>query len=155
MFTLRLKGLRLEPQRVRRAVDRAKGRVLGRSADLIRDTAQQSMPDREGLAPPGQPPRMESAWLKRSVRSAWDRSSQTSLAGPVRAGGAGAAEERMLMRVLEFGGQYVLGRRARRRRRIRGHRRAVVQVKAKPYMAPALKKERPRLPKLWAGSVQG
>ncbi|RIK82054.1 MAG: hypothetical protein DCC67_07510 [Planctomycetota bacterium] len=98
---------------------------------------------------------MESAWLKRSVRSAWDRSSQTSLAGPVRAGGAGAAEERMLMRVLEFGGQYVLGRRARRRRRIRGHRRAVVQVKAKPYMAPALKKERPRLPKLWAGSVQG
>jgi hypothetical protein len=57
------------------------------------------------------------------------------------------------MRVLEFGGRYALGRRAKRRRKLKSTAKVIVTVKAKPYMGPALKTERPKLPRRWAGVV--
>jgi len=151
--TMQLKKLFFDKKRVQRAVDKVKRIVLSASADAIRDTARSSMPPQPGLAPPGRPPRMESRWLRYSVRAAWDRSSQTALAGPIRVGGAGASAERLLMRVLEYGGRYVLGKRAMRRRKLKKEK--VVIVKAKPYMGPALAKERPKLPRRWAGTIRG
>ncbi len=144
---MRIKHLFFDRQTVVRAVDKAKRAVLSQSARAIRDEARNSMPRREGLAPPGQPPYMRSAWLKRSVLWGWDRATKSALVGPVRMAGAGAASERMLMRVLEFGGRYELGKKARRRRKIRADRKIVVHVSAKPYMGPALEKERPHIPK--------
>jgi len=153
MIKMRIKKLFFDTQRVQRAVGKAKRAVLCVSADAIRDTARSSMLPEPGLAPPGQPPRMESRWLRNSVRAAWDRTTETALAGPIRVGGAGASAERMLMRVLEFGGRYILGKRAMRRRKLKKPK--VVVVKAKPYMGPALAKERPKLPKRWAGTIRG
>lgn len=152
MLTMRVKSLYFDKKPVLRAAEKAKRDVLSASADAIRDTARESMPPTPGLAAPGHPPHMQSGWLKRSVRAAWDRGTVTALAGPIRAGGAGAGEERLLMRVLEFGGRYALGRRAKRRRGIKSGK-IVVTVKAKPYMGPALKSEQPKLPRRWAGVI--
>ena len=52
--------------------------------------------------------------------------------------------------VLEYGGDTVVFRR-------RGGKLTSQKVKIapRPYMAPALEKERPQLPKRWGGSVRG
>ncbi|HQL55742.1 MAG TPA: hypothetical protein PLQ87_13620, partial [Phycisphaerae bacterium] len=53
-------------------------------------------------------------------------------------------------RVLEHGGKTLV----ERRRRGKVVRRRVT-IEARPFMGPALEKERPKLPKRWAGSVRG
>ena len=51
--------------------------------------------------------------------------------------------------VLEYGGDTVVHR--RRRGRLTSQR---VQIAARPYMAPALERERPQLPLLWRNSIR-
>ena len=53
-------------------------------------------------------------------------------------------------KILEFGGTTVATRRIKGRR---VRRRA--RIEARPYMGPALKKELPKLPRLWRNSVRG
>jgi len=123
--------------KVQAAADRTRRIALLKGADAIRDTARDSMPARGGLAPAGQPPHMKSTWLKRAVLAAWDRRTQTAVVGPTREVGWGGQQEQFLMEVLEHGGQYELGKNAKRRRKIRQEERVVVTVQPKPYMGPA------------------
>jgi hypothetical protein len=155
MVSMRMRMLQFDARPFMRAVERANRRNLTQAADEIRDVAQGSMQRRVGLAPPGHPPYMRSRWLKRSVRSGFDRGTRTSVAGPERARGAGATEERLLMRSLEFGDRYALGRRAKKRRKVGVDEKVVVTIQPKPYMAPALDKERSRLPRMWADAIIG
>ncbi|GJQ27709.1 MAG: hypothetical protein HBSAPP02_27410 [Phycisphaerae bacterium] len=53
-------------------------------------------------------------------------------------------------RVLEHGGTTTVTKFTRGRLRKRR-----VRVRARPFMGPALEKERPKLSRLWAGSVRG
>lgn len=99
---------------------------------------------------------MMSPWLRRAVTHSWDSDTNTAVAGAEwRTGGAGADEEYNLMRVLEFGGRYRLAKKARGRRIRRGKPNVVVTVRARPYMLPALERERPRLAEPWLGSIRG
>ena len=155
MISMKAVRLWFMPGKIVRAFDRAKRAVLQRGAEAVRDYARESMPRRRGVSSPGRPPRMRSSWLRRSVHRAWDRQSETAVAGPFRVRGTGAAEERNLMRVLEFGGDYTLGKKAMKRRHIRRDRKVTVKIPPKPYMGPALKRVSPSLPRMWAGSVRG
>jgi len=145
MLDMRLKSLFFDRQAVERAVDKAKRQVLSRAGALVRTAARTSIRPRRGTSAPGQPPYSHVGLLRRLILFGYDRQSDSVVIGPVRLHKPGSAPH-----VLEFGGTTIMeewrgGRRRRRR----------VRVRARPYMGPALARERDKLPALWSGSVRG
>jgi phage gpG-like protein len=106
-------------------------RNLNHAAATLRLTAQRSLRKRKTPSAPGQPPSSFTGRLRKSILYAVDRARDYAVIGPSRnlIGPAGAAHER--------GGRF------------RG-----ADYPARPYMGPALEKIRPRLARLWAGSVR-
>ena len=145
MIDLRIKSLFFDRPKVQRAVDKAKRAVLSRAGAFIRQTAKQSMRHRKGSAPPGRPPYVHAGHLRRLIFFGYDANSESVVIGPLGFRRSDAPN------VLEFGGATVVERRRRRGRR----ERRKVRIARRPYMGPALEKERPKLPKLWANSVRG
>jgi hypothetical protein len=117
--------------------------VLSRAGAFIRTTASQSVRTRKGSAPPGRPPHSHEGSLRRLIYFGYDPTSDSVVVGPE------GFRRSTAPNVLEFGGK------ADVRRRQRGK---VVQtrvaIEQRPFMGPALEKERPKLPKRWAGSVR-
>lgn len=142
---MRVKEFFFDKAKVIRAVDKARRAVLSKAGAFIRTTARHSLRRRKGAAPPGQPPHSHTGLLKRFLYFAYEPASDSVVIGPAKLNKPGAAP-----RVLEHGGKTLIHQRQRgkvvRRR---------VSIEARPFMGPALEKERPRLPKLWAGSVRG
>ena len=145
MIDLRVKQFFFDKAKVIRAVDKARRAVLSKAGAFIRTTARRSLRRRKGPAPPGQPPHSHTGLLKRFLYFAYEPASDSVVIGPAKLNKPGAAP-----RVLEHGGKTMV----QQRRRGRVVRRRV-SIEARPYMGPALEKERPKLPKLWAGSVRG
>lgn len=145
MIDLRIKDLFFDRHVITQAVDKAKREVLSRAGAFIRTTARTSIRKRRGTSPPGSPPYSHTGLLRRWVLFGYDRSSDSVVVGPARLNRPGDAPH-----TLEFGGTT---KAVRRRRGRRIERR--VRIAKRPYMAPALEKEAPRLPRLWAGSVRG
>lgn len=144
MIDLRIKQLFFDRKVVIDAVDKAKRAVLSKAAAFIRTAAQSSIRKRKRPAPPGSPPSSHTGLLKK-ILFGWDRESNSAVVGPVRLNKPGMAPQ-----ALEHGGKSLVVRR-RKGRLVR----RVVQIDARPYMGPALERERPKLPKLWAGSIRG
>jgi hypothetical protein len=144
MIDLRIKKLFFDRPKVRRAVDRAKRQVLSRAGAFIRTTAKHSIRKRKGTSPPGKPPHSHVGLLRNLIFFGYDERTDSVVVGPVGFKRSSAPN------VLEFGGTTTV---VRRRRGKLVKRRA--RVAKRPYMAPALEKERPKLPKLWANSVRG
>jgi len=130
---------------VLRAVDAANRKNLSKAGAFIRTTARHSIRRRKGASPPGSPPSSHTGLLKRFIFFGYERSRQTVVIGPMRlnqkAGDAPAA--------LEHGGTSVVVEGLRRRRRKRR-----VRIRARPFMGPAMRKELPKFPSLWANSVR-
>jgi hypothetical protein len=146
MIDLRIKDLFFDRHVVMRAVDKAKREVLSRAGAFVRQTAKTSIRKRKGTSPPGQPPYSHVGLVRDLILFGYDRSSDSVVVGPVGLRNKGAQAPN----TLEFGGtatrtRFEHGRIARRR----------VRVRKRPFMGPALDREIPRLPKLWAGSVRG
>jgi hypothetical protein len=94
---------------------------------------------------PGDPPMVfPDSLLKKFLLFRYDSGTGTVVIGPVRLGGSNAPQ------VLEFG-----GRAAWRVNRGDHGREFPIDIKPRPYMAPALAKVRPQLPREWAGAVRG
>ncbi|MEW6198047.1 MAG: hypothetical protein AB1601_05205 [Planctomycetota bacterium] len=144
MITMRIKDLFFDKKTVLRAVDKAKRAVLSKAGAFIRTTAKHSIRTKKGSAPPGKPPHSHEGSLRRLIYFGYDRASDSVVVGPV------GFKRSTAPNVLEFGGKTEVKRR-RRGKVIKT--RATVQER--PYMGPALEKERPNLPKRWAGSVRG
>ena len=144
MIDMRIKNLFFDRPKVTRAVDRAKRQVLSRAGAFIRTTARSSIRRRKTSAPPGRPPHSHTGLLKRFIFFGYDERSESVVVGPLGFKRSNAPN------VLEFGGTATVERR-RRGKRIR---RKVVIAK-RPYMGPALEKERPKFPQLWRNSVRG
>jgi len=146
---LRMKTVSVETffdrRKVIRAADRANRRNLSKAGAFIRTAARHSIRKRKGASPPGSPPSSHTGLLRRFIFFGYERSRQTVVVGPMRlnqkAGAAPAA--------LEHGGTSVVVEGTRRRRRKRP-----VRIRARPYMGPALAKEAPKFPKLWANSIK-
>ena len=146
---LRMKTVSVEMffdrKRVLRAADRANRRNLSKAGAFIRTAAKHSIRRRKAASAPGSPPSSHTGLLRRFILFGYERSRQTVVVGPMRlnqkAGTAPAA--------LEHGGTSVVVEGTRRRRRKRR-----VRIRSRPYMGPALAKEAPKSPKLWANSVR-
>jgi len=144
MSTMRIKDLFFDKKAVLRAVDKAKRAVLSKAGAFIRTTAKHSIRTKRGSAPPGKPPHSHEGSLRRLIYFGYDRASDSVVVGPV------GFKRSTAPNVLEFGGKTEV---KRRRRGKVVKTRAIIQER--PYMGPALEKERPNLPKRWAGSVRG
>lgn len=145
MIDLRIKTLFFDRQKVKRAVSKANRQALSKAGAFVRQAAKTSIRKRKGTSPPGQPPYSHTGLLRRWILFGYERSSDSVVVGPARLNRPGDAPH-----ALEFGGPTKAVRRRRGRQVERRFR-----IGKRPYMAPALEKEAPKLPRLWAGSVRG
>lgn len=144
MIDFRIKDLFFDRGPIMRAVDKARRAALSKAGAFIRTTARNSMRRCKGSAPPGQPPHVHRGTLRRLIFFGYDRASDSVVVGPV------GFRKSTAPNVLEFGGSTKV--KTRRRGRFVTQR---ARVETRPYMGPALAKERPKLPRMWAGSIRG
>lgn len=145
MIDLRIKDLFFDRPAVLRAVDKARRESLSKAGAFVRQAARTSLRKRKGTSPPGRPPHSHTGTLRRWIRFVYDRDSNSVVVGPARLNKPGDAPH-----ALEFGGTTTVAR--RRQDRLDTRR---VRIARRPYMGPALEKEAPKFPKLWANSVRG
>ena len=146
MITMRIKDMFFDRHVVIAAVDNAKRKVLSKAGAFIRTAAKTSIRKRKGSAPPGAPPHSHEGSLRRLILFGYDKPNDSVVVGPV------GFKKSEAPSVLEYGGDTVMLRRVGGR----GGRLTSQKVKIapRPYMAPALEKERPKLPLLWRNSVR-
>ena len=146
MITMRIKDVFFDRHVVIAAVDNAKRKVLSKAGAFIRTAAKTSIRKRKGSAPPGAPPHSHEGSLRRLILFGYDKPNDSVVVGPV------GFKKSEAPSVLEYGGDTVMLRRVGGR----GGRLTSQKVKIapRPYMAPALEKERPKLPLLWRNSVR-
>jgi len=144
MLDFRIKALFFDREKVVRAVDKARRAVLSRAGAFIRTAARTSIRKRKGSAPPGSPPHSHVGLLRNFILFGYDRASDSVVVGPAKLNKPTEAP-----RVLEHGGTTTVTKFSRGRLR-----KSRIAIKPRPYMGPALEKERPKLQKLWAGSVR-
>jgi hypothetical protein len=135
------------------AVDNAKRKVLSKAGAFIRTAAKTSIRKREGSAPggAGAPPHSHEGSLppqRRLILFGYDKPNDSVVVGPV--GFKKSAPP--APSVLEYGGDTVVFRRlGGRGGKLTSQK---VKIAPRPYMAPALEKERPNLPLLWRNSIK-
>ncbi|MCC6910369.1 MAG: hypothetical protein IT430_20735 [Phycisphaerales bacterium] len=144
MIDLRLKQMFFDRPRVQRAVDRGRRQALSKAGAFIRQRARSSIRKRKRSSRPGQPPSSHTGLLRRFILFGYDRQRDSVVVGPV------GFRQSTAPSVLEFGGRASVE--SRRRERRRGKR--VVRIAARPYMRPALEKEKSNLPAVWRNSVR-
>ena len=119
--------------------------MLSKFGAFVRRGAKSSIRKRKAPSVPGKPPSSHTGLLKRLIFFGYQREKRSVVIGPARLNQKiGDAPE-----ALEYGGTstVVEGLRGSRRKRR-------VQIKARPYMGPAFKKEQPKLPAMWRDSVK-
>ena len=141
-----IKGVFFDSAKVQAAMSRAERQVLSRFGAYVRRSARSSIRKRKRPAAIGSPPSSHTGHLKKFIFFAYDVRRQSVVIGPVRLnnkpGEAPAA--------LEYGGRSHVVRRNRLGRR---QRRTIV-IRPRPFMGPAMEKERPKLSAMWENSVR-
>lgn len=150
---------------VLRAVSRARRRNLSKSGAYLRKRARSSLRRRKKTSPPGRPPSVHSdddfATLK-NILFAYDESIDGVVVGPVKLNG----HRDRVPELMEKGGhairrgRYVSERTKRGKKRVavrfqRTKQPRAVHYEQRPFMAPALRQELPRLASQWRDSVKG
>lgn len=137
------------------AAGKARVRVLSKFGAYVRTRARSSIRKRKKPSKPGQPPSSHLGLLKQFLFFGYDRATASVVIGPALINrGSGAPE------TLEHGGtadvehaRWVSGPKyGNRRQRITETHR--VKIAARPFMAPALRAELPRLPAVWKDSIR-
>ena len=162
MVTMQIKRLFFDRPRVQKAVGKSQRKVLSRAGAFIRTTAKHSIRKRKGSAPPGAPPHSHEGSLRRLILFGYDDRTETVVVGPVgfkrstapnllEFGGAVKTKRPRLVRV-ETRGRDKRGRFTKAKfRRVEAGTKLVYAPR--PFMGPALEKQRPKLPKVWQGIV--
>lgn len=148
MITMNMKSFFLDRRRVMRYASRAKRREGMRAGGLIRAIARRSLRKRKRYSRPGEPPSSHHGLLKRLLYFAWDPSTESIVIGPQPIARIMGGQ---VPGVLEHGG--VLHH--RRRRRGGKIRRYTAHYEPRPYMAPAIEKAIPRIPRYWRNAIRG
>lgn len=130
-------------KKVTRTVDKATRKVLSRFGAFVRTAARSSIRRRKSVSNPGQAPTSWTGLLKKFLFFSYDHAKRSVVIGPVRLNKSGGEAPRLL----EEGGRVA--------RRGRKGKRRVMRYEARPYMGPAFKKEKPKLPAMWRDSVRG
>lgn len=166
----------LDTKAIHKAVEKVEKPIAEKMAGFVYKTARQSMRRRKKASQPGQPPSAHSGpkypkgpLLKELMRAYWDETTRTAVAGPLGKAGLNAPS------LNEFGGNKVVktriikpkGRKATPaqaaafKRKIKEgslqkppqYVEKTVTLAARPYMRPALAKELPKFPSLYANTV--
>jgi hypothetical protein len=145
MIDMRIKSLFFDRPKVILATDRATRRNLSKAGAFIRQAAKTSIRPRRGTSPPGSPPFSHEGSLRRLILFGYEPTTKTVVVGPVRFKRGEAPP------LLEFGGS---ARRRRRARKTGKEQTYTARYQPRPFMGPALQKELPKLPDLWARSVR-
>ena len=148
MIDMRMKSLFFDRPKVRKAVDHGKRRALSRAGAFIRQRARTSIRKRKRSSRPGEPPSSHTGLLRRFILFGYDRQRDSVVVGPL------GFKRSRAPNVLEFGGRTVVES-GRARRSGRKRKKRTVRIAARPYMRPALEKERSNLPVVWRNSVKG
>ncbi len=127
------------PELILRQADKARRRALSKAGAFVRRRAQTSMRKRKAISEPGSPPSAHSGELRKLLFFAYDPRTDSVVVGPV------VFKRGEVPRLHEHGGTVT---RTDRRGKTRTFR-----YPARPYMAPALKAERPRFPQLLRGMI--
>ena len=143
MIDMRITAMFFDRPKVTRTVDRAKRRVLSKAGAFIRTRARTSIRKRKRTSRPGDPPSSHAGHLRRLILFGYDRQRESVVVGPV------GFRRSIAPNVLEVGGRTVVTR-----RRSGKTQKRTVRIAARPYMAPALEKERSNLPKVWRNSIR-
>jgi hypothetical protein len=141
MIDFRIKEMFFDRAKVQKAVTDAARKVLSRFGAFVRTTAKHSIRKRKNVSPPGSPPSSHVGTLRRLIFFGYDPSKKSVVIGPTPLG-SGSAEAPPL---LEYGG--------RARRKDRKGKSVMATYRPRAFMGPALEKEEPKLPAMWAGSV--
>ena len=143
MIGMNFKQLFADSKAVLSAADRASRKVLGKFGAYVRRTAKQSIRKRKRPALPGSPPSSHTGLLKRHIYFFADSQTRNVVIGPIRLSGRASGGE--APHALEEGGMVsVASRRGRKKN---------VMIQPRPFMGPAMEKEKPRLPQLWQDSI--
>jgi hypothetical protein len=168
----------LDRKAVADAVGKANAVALGKAGMLLRRTARQSMRRRKKAAPPGQPPSAHSGkdfprgpLLKKFLFAEFDLVTKSIVVGPTALPGSKSDVHRLLetgsVKRIQLRPPKKVGRQAsplqsaafKRKikdgslKRVRPTITATVQIPARPYMRPALAKDAPQFPSLFANTV--
>ena len=152
MFVMnyRSKDSFFDRQAVIDAVGRANAKNLSKAGAYVRRAARSSLRRRKQVSAPGSPPSVHTDHPFATLKNIWfglDRRRATAVVGPVRLNGSTmfGSSRSTVPELHEFGGSAEIVKRKKRKR--------VVYV-PRPFMGPALRKELPKLPGLWAKSVK-
>ena len=123
------------------AVDRGVRQVLSKFGAFVRRTAKSSIRKRKAVSKPGQPPSSHTGLLKRLIYFGYDPTRKSVVIGPEPLNGRSQGAH-----ALEYG--------VRQRIRTPEGKGANANYRSRPFMGPALEKEKPGLPAMWANSVK-
>jgi hypothetical protein len=143
------------------AAGKARVRALGTIGRLVRKQAQASLVYSDDVSPPGKPPHAHKSrkitkiskktgkprtrsvsFLREYLYYSYDHSSESVVIGPAK---LNRVVSSTAPEALEHGGASTIINRGKRQ---------TVQVKAHPFMAPALEAERPGFAHLWKDSIR-
>ena len=136
----RAKRLFFDSPKVMRGMDRAQRRVLSKFGAYVRRSAKSSIRKRKRASQPGSPPSSHTGRLKKFIFFLYEPQRRSVIIGPVLLGKGTDAP-----RLLEHGGSAV---RRKRKKPVR------ITYAARPFMGPAMEREKPKLPAMWRDSVR-
>lgn len=154
------------PEAVLAAKDRREVAWLRKAGAYVRRSARESIRRRRQASAPGTPPSSHTGVLRRFIYFVVQPTKHSVLVGPAKTNQVFFDRHRQPVKgtvpsVLEYGGEvtileYQIGGgwyradlRSPRSWAGRPTRYRTVSIRARPYMRPALEREKPRLPRLW------
>jgi len=151
MIGFDIKRMFFDRTAVRNKTDKATRRVLSKFGAFVRQTAKRSIRKRKRASRPGQPPSSHTGLLKRFIFFGFDVARRSVVIGPVRL----TQKTGDVPHVLEYGGTVrPLSRLSAAQRRARRPSSAATRRRPRPFMGPAMEKEKHQLPALWRNSVK-
>ena len=144
---IQFKKMFFDSKEVVSATDKAARSVLSKIGAFIRREAKSSIRPggkKHKASLPGQPPRSQTGLLKRFIFFGYDAATQSVVVGPAKLNGVKGKDA---PHTLEYGGKTVLSHQT-------SDFSKSVNIAKRPFMQPALNKNLPKLPAMWANSIK-
>jgi len=140
----KLKALFFDSPTVIAAVDKAARKVLNHIGGMIRLTARRSIrkaPSYKAASKPGKPPLSHTGLLRNYILYSFDPQSNSVVVGPA----ALNAKGKNVPAILEYGGQSTVYSKNGKRK---------INIKARPFMNPALVGSQRKITDIWKESIR-
>lgn len=147
------------------AVGSARAKVMSKAGAFIRRSAQFSIRGRKNPSKPGQPPTNQTGLLREFIFFQYDPSTRSVVIGPAKSPSKKMGG-RPIPSILEFGGQVAVveqqlsgglwvrgGHPMFKRGSGRPERTRMATIAPRPYMQPALEKNRDKIAKFWQNAL--